>query len=315
VRFSSVLFGLLFLVSQSSFAQSTSLKTELIAPSIAFIYGAGPDGQVDKNHPLGTGFLLSVPKLNQEIGLYGFLATARHIVDPQWAHCGTPNPEKIFYRLNRRSFDPKQSTEGVGYIELPLVRGTDRTFIVDLSNEVDAALIQLSPATAFSLNDYNALFLSVNEMASNDELKQLGVGDMIASGGLLPGASGRNRNYPLFRYGYVAALTEEDIEVPCVPNGVTRSMRLWLVGANLSPGASGSPIIYIPPLFGAASRATIGRAALIGIQSASFLLADVAGITPISYVFEMLENAHLPEANLYRGAIPEKSVPSVPKSN
>jgi hypothetical protein len=298
-----LLFTAAFLASTAFAAQTTSLKTEVVERDIVFIYAAGPDGHVDKSHPLGSGFFLSVPK-SSDGTVYAFLATARHVVDPQWAQCGTPNPQKVFYRINKRSFDPKQDTEGVGYIELPLVSGTSHTFLVNPNDDADVALIQLPP-TAFNLNEYDVLFWGVNEFASNEELKLLGVGDMVASAGLLPGVSGRNRNFPLFRFGYVAALPKEDIEVPCVPGGPTRHLRLWLINANLSPGASGSPIIYIPPLSGATSRTTITRGVLVGIQSMSISLAGVSGVTPISFAFEIFQNMHLPDANLYRGAIPE----------
>lgn len=288
------------LITPLLFSQAESLDAESIERDIVFIYASGQDGHVDRNRPLGTGFLLAVPKASDR-SFYAFLVTARHIVDPQWALCNTPNPQKVFYRINKRLYDPKRDEEGVGYIELPLMRGANRMFSTHVNDDVDVALVQLPP-TAFNLNDYDASFVMINLMASDDEIKELSIGDMVASGGLLPGASGRKRNYPLFKFGYVSALPDEDIETPCIPGGPTRPMRLSLVAANLSPGASGSPIIYLPALFGRPDK-KIGRGVLVGVQSSSFLLADVAGMTPISYAFAVVEKLHLPDAKLYRGGL------------
>jgi hypothetical protein len=304
------LFALL-LIALPLVSQTASLNTTDIQRDIVFLYAAGPDGAVDKTHSLGTGFFLTVPRLSNQTSGYVFLVTARHIVDPQWAHCDGPNPEKIFYRINKKSYDPSQGAEGVGYLELPLRNGPNPTYAVHSSDDVDVALIGLPP-TAFSLTDYDVVFVPMNWMVSADEIKELGIGDLVASGGLLPGASGSNRNYPLFKFGYVSALPDEDIATPCVAGGPTRAERLWLVPANLFPGASGSPFYYIPTMF-VGDRKTIGRGVLIGVQSSSFLLADVAGVTPISYAYDIVAGLHLPDADLYRGILPKPATsPAAP---
>ncbi|MFZ0978725.1 MAG: hypothetical protein WAN23_04905 [Candidatus Acidiferrales bacterium] len=304
----------LLLVAPRLSAQTATLDTADVQKDIVFLYAASADGTVDKNHPLGTGFFLSVPRLGDPSMSYVFLVTARHIVDPQWANCGISNPQKIFYRVNKKSYDPSQGTEGVGYIDLPLQSRGNARFAVHTRDDIDVALIQLSP-TEFNASDYDVFFLPIVFMASDDETKDVGIGDLIASGGLLPGASGSNRNYPLFRFGYISALPDEDLATPCIPGGPPRYMRLWLVEANLSPGASGSPVFYIPSFF-SSGRKTIGRGVVIGTQSSSFLLADVAGVTPISYAFDIIEGLHLPDANLYRGnPPPSPATPPKPKSN
>lgn len=308
----SVIFALVFLI-RPSYSQTTTLNAESIQRDIVFLYGARQDGTVNKDNALGTGFFLEVPELSDPRQGYVFLVTARHIVDPEWAHCGTPNPDKIFYRMNKKAYDPAVQAEGVGYLELVLRDGTRPRYAVHTSDNVDVAAIELPP-TAFSQTDYDVTFMLLNVLASAEEAQELGVGDMVASGGLLPGASGSARNYPLFKFGYVSALPAEDIGTSCGPNGPARPKRLWLVEANLFSGASGSPVFYIPSIFGT-SRKTIGRAVLIGTQSSSFLLADVAGITPISYLFDIIEGLHLPDADLYRGNLPKPAqTPTPPPS-
>ena len=42
---------------------------------------------------------------------------------------------------------------------------------------------------------------------------------------------------------------------------------------------------------------------LLGIQSISFLGADVAGMTPINFVYEILQGIALPDSDLHRGPL------------
>ena len=57
------------------------INTEVLKKAVVFIYPARPDGTVDGDHPLRTGFLVGVPKQNSS-SAYLFLVTARHILDP-----------------------------------------------------------------------------------------------------------------------------------------------------------------------------------------------------------------------------------------
>ena len=72
------------------------------------------------------------------------------------------------------------------------------------------------------------------------------------------------------------------------------------MGGPAPAGNSGSPIFAIPAggagiLFGG------GRAMLVGVQSMSIFLADVAGMTPANYIFDVVEKLGLSDANLKRG--------------
>jgi hypothetical protein len=40
---------------------------------------------------------------------------------------------------------------------------------------------------------------------------------------------------------------------------------------------------------------------LLGVQSISFLGADVAGMTPIKYVYDVLQDIGFPDADFHRG--------------
>jgi hypothetical protein len=45
---------------------------------------------------------------------------------------------------------------------------------------------------------------------------------------------------------------------------------------------------------------------LLGVQSISFLGADVAGMTPISFVYEILQSMNLRDGDFHRGPLPAK---------
>jgi hypothetical protein len=86
--------------------------------------------------------------------------------------------------------------------------------------------------------------------------------------------------------------------------------NLWYVAATLIPGNSGSPIFRLPP-GNAALRFGDSRVFLLGVQSAAVVAGEIAGLTPSSLVFEIIESLKLPDANLDRG--PAKATESASK--
>ena len=81
----------------------------------AFIYNADSSGEhADTNAPRGTGFFVQVPLVSDPKQAYKMLVTARHVVDPEWAHCAATNPTKLFLRLNTKNYDPEKDATGVG---------------------------------------------------------------------------------------------------------------------------------------------------------------------------------------------------------
>ena len=72
---------------------------------------------------------------------------------------------------------------------------------------------------------------------------------------------------------------------------------------NLVPGNSGAPILYFPEGTNGMSFGG-GRVTLIGLQSTSFLGSDIAGMTPVNFIFDVIRGLNLPGADLYRG-LPE----------
>ena len=77
--------------------------------------------------------------------------------------------------------------------------------------------------------------------------------------------------------------------------------RVWFIAANLVRDNSGSPVFFVPLGTGSIIvGGNINRVVLIGVQSSSFEGADVAGMTPIEDVVDIIMK-HLPNSDLYRG--------------
>jgi hypothetical protein len=168
--------------------------------------------------------------------------------------------------------------------------------------QVDAAVVRVA-ASAFSNNKFDVNFLPLSIFATDDEMSKLSIGDSILSAGLVPGAEGQRRNYPIVKFGAISGLTDDPFYTSCGQPPANIPEKVWFISINLFFGASGSAIFYVPPGTGGLRfGAAINRPALIGIQSSSIILADVAGMTPVGLIFPIIESLHLHEADLKRGA-------------
>ena len=290
----AVAFGLATIAANASI----NINTETVARTVVFLYSADRDGEVVKTKPIGTGFLVSVPTLNGKRS-YLFLVTARHIVEPQWDYCPLANPSRIYARLNLSSFDAQTGATGVGYEKIDLIRDGHRRFFINKDEMVDAAVVLLDPQP-FDSGKYSSLFLPIGIFATQDEVKKIGIGEPVASAGLIPGRSGERRNYPFFKFGQVSNIPEEPIWTGCEPGmPELRLSRVWFIAINLIPGTSGSPVFYVPPGSGGVLIGTsIDRPVLLGVQSNSIVSADIAGMTPVHYLFEIFQELGLQDADL-----------------
>jgi hypothetical protein len=285
----------------------TTLNADVVKKTIVFLYAAKPDGTVDEEKPMGTGFFVMIP-INfpgqVQKGSSLVLVTARHMVDPNWAVC-LPQPERppdqhIFIRVNNKHYDPEKDQTGVGYLQVDLVKdGVKRYFVRDDDKRVDAAVVDLQwPRWGKMQEEYDFLPIPLALFASSDEVARLKIGDSIASAGLVPGQSGEKRNYPFFKFGEISNIPDEPTKVDC------RVQRVWFTAINLVNGNSGSPIFYTAPPIRSLVN-SVSRAVIIGVQSGSIIPADLAAMTPIEDVFKIIERVSPPNADLTRGDTPK----------
>ncbi len=165
-------------------------------------------------------------------------------------------------------------------------------------DRIDAAVILINP-TWLESTDMGAI--KVSEFGTPEEIRSVEIGDDVVSAGLVPGLSGQKRNYPIFKFGKVSSIPDEEGSLPCGQQAMPATY--WYIAATLVGGNSGSPIFRLPPgntviKFGA------GRAFLLGLQSMSIPGGEIAGMVPAQYIFEIIESMKLPDADLTRGETP-----------
>lgn len=279
---------------------SININVDAVQKTVVFLYSADANGAVDKTRPMGTGFLVFIPLKSDPKHGYRVLVTARHMLDPAWAKCGVENPNVIYARVNKKS-----EKFGVEFVAIRLTDQGKPTWAHHTDNEVDAAVAPI----IINEDLFDVDSVPVELFPTEAETALQSIGDPVMSAGLLPFLPGNARNYPIFKFGQISNIPSESIETRCVlPQGPTFLVKVWLIAANLVPGNSGSPIFHVP-LGG--SGVSIGgtRPMLLGVQSLSYIGSDVAGMTPIKFVYEILEQQGFKNADLHRGPQPASSNP------
>lgn len=276
----SIVVALVLLAKTDLSAQvSYNVNYDIIRNSVVFIHLVDNSGIVRDS---GTGFLLSIPLKSDSKKGYLLLVTARHIADPNWLGCADQH-YTLKVLLNKKKYDPKIDESGT--VEAPIMGG----WMFPDDDSVDIAMVPINGQAFESLDVANTSVL-VSQLPSDDELKKVDSGWQVVSAGLINGASGAKRNYPIFKFGYISSIPEEKVPVGSCAGG--KFETVWMVAASLVPGNSGSPIIYAPPPYAGT------RAFLLGVQSSSFLGYDVAGMAPVRYLIDMLRKIDLPDADL-----------------
>jgi hypothetical protein len=307
-KMSKAFFATILVAASAVFGASCAWATinidvQGIQKAVVFLYAANAAGEVDKLHPIGTGFLVGMPTKTDKSLSYRMLVTARHIVDPIWAKCPVSNPTKIFARVNKKVADDDHKSSIVEFIPVPLVENGENLWLHNADSEVDAAIVPI----VVDDTSMDVTHLLVRDFPTDQEESAQSIGDPVMSAGLLPGVSGNLRNYPIFKFGQISNIPFESIETGCTqdPHAPRFKVKVWLIAANLVPGNSGSPIFHVP--FGAQGISFGGpRAMILGIQSISFAGAGIAGMTPIKYVYEMMQAAPFwNNADLERGPSPQ----------
>jgi len=276
-----------FLLLSSHAIARPLVNLDYVRKSVVFLFRADAKGHTES--PVGTGFVVTVPLKTDPTRGYKLLVTARHIADPAWARC-PPEPGTLVLRANKVHYDPAKDQKGTADLPLP-----PAAWNFSPDDEIDAAAMLL-PGNF--LPDYDVDGVRLSDFPASSEAQALEIGDDIVSAGLLPAASGKKRNYPVFKFGNISSIPSEPADAPScgTQTNPDRFFKLWFVAVNLVPGSSGSPLFYAPSIF------SKGRAVFVGVQSMSFLGQDIAGMTPAVYLYRIIESMPLPDADLRVGA-------------
>jgi hypothetical protein len=268
-----------------------NLNFGAIRNAVVFLYLRDDSGSL---LAAGTGFLMGAPLKGDPHRIYVFLVTARHIADPAWDGCRAVNGtwRAVF---NKADYDPQRDSTGT--VELAFTnQGPNRLvwhYPKDESVDIAVAMINWDDVES---NHVANVPMGVANLPTKEDLAKMDSGSAVASAGLLLGASGSQRNYPIFKFGYISSIPSEKIPSKCCPDCTVQMQTEWMVAASLVGGNSGSPIFCAPSLVSLPNQLT--RAVLLGVQSTSFEGTDVAGMAPVSYLIDILRDWNLPDVDL-----------------
>jgi hypothetical protein len=125
-------------VTASTLYAGVNINVDYVRKPVVFLYAPDSAGVLQ---PLGTGFLVQILARSKPEQSYKLLVTARHIVDPAWAHCPAPYPSKIFMRINKKTFDAAKDPIGTVDVPLPFTADGHPVFATSTDDEADVAVI------------------------------------------------------------------------------------------------------------------------------------------------------------------------------
>jgi Trypsin-like peptidase domain len=198
-----------------------------IKKTVAFVFVKGTDGALLPN---GTAFFVGVPSDSDPKRSYIYLVTARHVLATQPDLPSSPLLAEVFLRLERR-------TGGVETVPIPIVTsGPNRTTFSPSDQTIDLAVVPLLPDPAV----YDFKVIPLEQITSTEEFTKLGIGEgsEVFFAGLFTPHVGKQRNYPVVRFGRVALLTSEKVDWNGTPT------TLYLIESSSYGGNSGSPVFY-----------------------------------------------------------------------
>jgi hypothetical protein len=176
----------------------------------------------------GTAFFVGIPHPTNPDVFYVYLVTAKHVLYDQ--RTGSLYP-MIVTRLNKRDGGVLRET-------IPLViEGRQKNVYFHNDPTVDLAVI---PHGWPKKDIIDGMFLPENLISDKASLKNLHIkeGTEVFFTGLFTPHIGASRNYPIFRFGHLALVTEEKV------GWVGGMAELYLMETAAYGGNSGSPVFF-----------------------------------------------------------------------
>jgi hypothetical protein len=194
-----------------------------VKKSVTFIFD--PVGR-----SLGTGFFVGI-QLEHGGGDAVYFVTAKHVLSPS------------------EIFPPPNYYDSL-YIRLNLIGGTAERIGLPLSMEpilthedenIDLAAIPLYPPQ----DRYDYLYIPQNYFTDDNILKKKNIreGSNVFFAGLFSELAKNNTNYPVVRFGKIALMTNEKIEINKEGES-TRRAHFYVVECQSLGGFSGSPVFF-----------------------------------------------------------------------
>jgi hypothetical protein len=189
----------------STFNYPTCLKTAVymsgeyyldqVKKCVTFIYNLARE-------PLGTGFFVGI-KLENGGGDAVYFVTAKHVLSPSKIFPPPNYYDALYIRLNLIGGTSE-------YMGLPLSYAPE--FILNNEDEnIDLAAMLLNPPQ----NRYDYMYIPQDYFTDSDILQKKNIreGSNVLFAGLFPKFAKKDTNYPVVRFGKIALMTNEKIEI------------------------------------------------------------------------------------------------------
>lgn len=260
-------------------AQDAGLIAWPIPESVLFLYDHKPDHNGSARR-LGTGFIVSARE-TQQTESSQFLVTARHLVDPQWAHCDATNPASVTVRFNRLG-------GGVGYSTLGLNVGSNRSFFIPDDDQTDIALLPLTAETVREIRQYSLKDLDFDRLPTAKELAGLDSEQRIVTAGVSLWPASTLMDFPVSSAGLMkTAASPLPVRAECAPQLPAKPVQVWMIHAAFSEGVAGAPVYAAIPR----GPSQVSTPVLVGIQSVVWPARGLAGMTPVTALEDLVRAA------------------------
>jgi hypothetical protein len=219
--------------SEQSTKTPPSLSS-LLTKTVVFIYEDKTPANSQNLIPgqvLGTAFIIGIPMPGRPGESFPFITTARHVVAGQ---------SKILVRFNLKS----GSEPGVVQYDLQKLRSNN-----DLWESVDEGVdIIVFRTPVFDAVEF--LMFPIELIASKEIFakEKIDVSDRVVIPCLMEKYPGVTQNYPIFRDGTIALITEEPISFTWMfgTRPIKTSQTLVFINSILNEGFSGAPVLFWP---------------------------------------------------------------------
>src|SRR6185437_9126978 len=214
------LYYFLFFSTISNNLFSQPIPTEF-KECVSFIYLQKPNGIPI---PDGTGFFVGLKDKNDTTRSFIFLVTAKHVIQERDGRY----VKSILLRMNTK--------DSVRYVYVPInTDGIEKDIFISSDSTVDLVCISIEFK---DYTKYEFKIIPTEYFISRNEYQKIPEGTEVFFTGLFTSHIGEKHNFPIFRFGHVALVTDEKI----LFNGMKREMAI--VETSTYGGNSGSPIFY-----------------------------------------------------------------------
>jgi V8-like Glu-specific endopeptidase len=209
-----------FLISLFLFLEANSQSFPDVKKTVAFVYLKDSLGNFHAN---GSSFLIKKNNVKDSTKSALFLVTAKHVLQ---------DAQKKFYKEVYLRLNTSDTSSRYVYCKLEM----NVNLIIHHDTTVDLAIILFTPQK----NDYAAQCISDDIILEKDKYfqKKINEGTRAYFAGLFTPFEGRNRIYPILRFGHIALIANEKVK------WVFGNTEMIFVEMSSFGGNSGSPVFF-----------------------------------------------------------------------